>query len=109
MKYGYAEQVKLLKALADETRLRIIDLLSCGEMCACQLLVNFNITQPTLSYHMKILCDSGIVNGRRNGAWMYYRNNGAVIENISNYLSEIKSNKEKCINKCDDDLNCKCN
>ena len=82
MKYSYAEYVLIFKAFADETRLKIIDLLSYGEMCACQLLENFNITQPTLSYHMKILCDSGIVNGRRDAAWKNYCNNSAIIENI---------------------------
>jgi len=106
MKYSYAEYVSVFKAMADQTRLNIVDLLSCGEMCACQLLDNFKITQPTLSYHMRILCDSGIINGRRNGAWMYYSINGAVIETISEFLSEINSNKDKCISKSDD--NCKC-
>ena len=107
MKYSYAEYVSLFKAIADQTRLNIVDLLSCGEMCACQLLDNFKITQPTLSYHMRILCDSGIINGRRDGAWMYYSINGAVIETISEFLSEIKSNKDKCISMSNDP--CKCN
>ena len=107
MKYSYAEYVLLFKAIADQTRLKIVDLLSCGEMCACQLLDNFKFTQPTLSYHMKILCESGIVNGRREGAWMYYCINSAVIENISEFLSEIKSNKDRCISKCNDNCNCK--
>jgi ArsR family transcriptional regulator len=107
MKYNYAEYVSLFKAIADQTRLKIVVLLSCGEMCACQLLDNFNVTQPTLSYHMRILCDSGIVNGRRNGAWMYYSINDAVIETISEFLSEIKSSKDKCMSKCDDNCTCK--
>lgn len=101
MKYSYAEYVPLFKAFADETRLKIVFLLTCGEMCACKLLENFNVTQPTLSYHMKILCDSGIVKGRRNGAWMYYSNNDDVIENISELLSELRSNKDKCMSKYD--------
>lgn len=109
MKYSYAEYVLLFKALADETRLKIIDLLSCSEMCACHLLENFNITQPTLSYHMKILCDSGIVNGRRDGAWMHYSNNSAIIENISEFISVIKSNKDKGLSEYDDNSDCKCN
>lgn len=106
MKYSYAEYVSLFKAISDQTRLKIVDLLSCGEMCACQLLDNFSITQPTLSYHMRILCESGIVNGRRDGAWMYYSINGAVIEAISDFLIEIKSNKEQCNSKSDDHCNC---
>ena len=106
MKYNYAEYVLLFKAISDQTRLKIVDLLSCGEMCACQILDNFNITQPTLSYHMKILCESGIVNGRRDGAWMYYSINGGAIENISEFLYEIKSNKDQCISKSDEKCNC---
>jgi len=107
MKYSYPEYVSLFKAIADQTRLNIVDLLSCGEMCACQLLDNFKITQPTLSYHMRILCNSGIVNGRRDGAWMYYSINGAVIETISEFITEIKSKKEKSIYKPFDNCNCK--
>lgn len=107
MKYSYAEYVSLFKAIADQTRLNIVDLLSCGEMCGCQLLDHFKITQPTLSYHMRILCDSGIINGRRDGAWMYYSINGDVIETISEFLAEIKSNKDKCISNSNDTCQCK--
>lgn len=106
MKHGYAEYVLLFKAISDQTRLKIVDLLSCGEMCACQLLDNFSITQPTLSYHMRILSESGIVNGRRDGAWMYYSINGVVIEAISDFLIEIKSNKEQVTRKSTDKCNC---
>lgn len=98
MKYTYLEYIQIFKALADETRLRIVELLSEGERCACQLLENFNITQPTLSYHMKILCKSGIVVGRREGAWMYYQNNGKVIEEVARFLSEIEPEAAKTIN-----------
>lgn len=107
MKYSYAEYVSLFKAIADQTRLNIVDLLACGEMCACQLLDNFKITQPTLSYHMRILCDSGIVKGRRDGAWMYYSINDVAIENLSEFLFEIKLNKDKSNCKSDDPCNCK--
>jgi ArsR family transcriptional regulator len=89
MNFSYPEYVQLFKALADETRLKIIELLSNGEMCACELLQNFKITQPTLSYHMKILCDSGIVQGRREGAWMYYRKESNLFGDISRFLEEI--------------------
>lgn len=91
MNYTHIEHVQLFKALADETRLKIIELLSNGEMCACELLENFKITQPTLSYHMKLLCDSGLVKGRREGAWMYYSNNSLTLADISDYLAAITS------------------
>ncbi|NMA61292.1 MAG: winged helix-turn-helix transcriptional regulator [Firmicutes bacterium] len=72
MKTDFAKYVVLLKALADETRLRIFDMLNEGELCACDILDEFTITQPTLSYHMKILSESGLVHSRRDGVWMKY-------------------------------------
>ena len=62
----------IFKAFCDENRIRILLLLQGGEKCACRLLEEMNITQPTLSHHMKILCDSGIVVGRKEGKWMHY-------------------------------------
>ena len=72
MNQSYAEYVPILKAVSDETRLKIIDMLSCGEMCACDILEEFSISQSTLSYHMRILAESGLVNAIRDGAWMRY-------------------------------------
>ena len=63
----------LFKAFCDENRIRILYLLRGGEKCACKLLEEMSISQPTLSHHMKILCDSGIVVGRKEGKWMHYR------------------------------------
>ena len=62
----------VFKAFCDENRIRIIKMLRSGEKCACKLLEELNVTQPTLSHHMKILCDSGIVVGRKEGKWMHY-------------------------------------
>lgn len=62
----------IFKAFCDENRIRILQLLSTGEKCACKLLEEINVTQPTLSHHMKILCDSGIVIGRKEGKWTHY-------------------------------------
>ena len=62
----------IFKALCDENRIRILKLLRTGEKCGCRLLEELNVTQPTLSHHMKILCDSGIVVGRKEGKWMHY-------------------------------------
>ena len=64
--------VVIFKAFCDENRIRILQLLLHGEKCACKLLEEMNTTQPTLSHHMKILCDSGIVVGRKDGKWMHY-------------------------------------
>ena len=62
----------IFKALGDENRIRILKLLNGGEKCACKLLEELNISQSTLSHHMKILCDAEIVTGRKDGKWMYY-------------------------------------
>lgn len=69
---GYKDDVKLIKALADENRLAILEMLQKEEKCACYILEELDITQPTLSHHMKILCDSGLVDSRKDGKWMHY-------------------------------------
>ena len=68
----YVENAKVFKAFCDENRLRILELLRSGEKCACVLLDDLHITQSTLSHHMKILCDAGVVNGRKEGKWVHY-------------------------------------
>ena len=69
----YSADAKVFKAFCDENRLQILELLRSGEKCACVLLENLHISQSTLSYHMKILCDSGVVVGRTEGKWTHYR------------------------------------
>lgn len=67
-----AADAKVFKAFCDENRLQILGLLRTGEKCACVLLSQLQISQSTLSYHMKILCESGIVVGRTEGKWTHY-------------------------------------
>lgn len=69
---SYREDVKKFKALADENRLQILELLLEGEKCACVLLDELHIAQSTLSHHMKILVDAGLVDYRKEGKWMHY-------------------------------------
>ena len=66
------EMATFFKTLDDENRIRILEVLHSGEKCACKLLEELNICQSTLSHHMKILCDAGLVTGRKEGKWMYY-------------------------------------
>lgn len=75
----------IFKAFCDENRVKILKLLCTGEKCACKILEDLNITQPTLSHHMKILCDSEIVVGRKEGKWMYY----SISESGANRAKEI--------------------
>ena len=84
----------ILKAFCDENRIRILNLLSTGEKCACKLLEELNITQPTLSHHMKILCDSGIVVGRKEGKWTHYSISDKGVEKAKKYLDVITRTDE---------------
>lgn len=99
MEKNYIKNVQYLKALADVTRLQIIDMLRDGELCACVILENFNITQPTLSYHMKILTEYGLVNARREGAWMKYTVNMDSINEIKTMFCDYKVKEE--VNYCE--------
>ncbi len=81
----------IFKALADETRLSIVKLLTHGDQCGCKILENFNFTQPTLSYHMKILCDSGLVQGQRDGTWIRYSLDKTVLKSVQSLFSEFST------------------
>ena len=80
----------MFKAFCDENRLQILSILQSGEKCACKLLDVMQITQPTLSHHMKILCDAGVVNGRKEGKWMYYSISEEGLDVVINILGELK-------------------
>lgn len=97
MSQDYAGKVPAFKALSDETRLKILDMLSCGEMCAGDILSYLSITQPTLSYHMKILVECGLVSAARDGSWMRYRLDKATAEDVLAFLGQITSDQDNCI------------
>lgn len=79
----------IFKAFCDVNRICILQLLGDGERCACHLLDELMITQPTLSHHMKILCDSGIVEGRKEGKWMYYSISEEGVELAREYFDRL--------------------
>ena len=79
----------VFKAFCDENRIRILKLLCGGEKCACKLLAELNISQSTLSHHMKILCDSGIVTGRKEGTWMHYSISPEGAQAAKDLLTEL--------------------
>lgn len=72
METKFEKNAKVFKALSDSNRLMIFEILQNGEKCACKILEALKISQPTLSHHLKILCDSGLVKFRREGKWMHY-------------------------------------
>lgn len=93
MVQNYNYNANVFKALCDENRLMILEMLQSGEKCACKLLEELNIAQSTLSHHMKILCDSGIVIGRRDGKWTYYSINQQGVVDTKKLLEEITTVK----------------
>lgn len=86
---NHAADAKVFKAFCDVNRLQILELLRSGEKCACVLLEDLQISQSTLSYHMKILCDSGIVVGRTEGKWTHYAISDQGSEKAKQLLAEL--------------------
>lgn len=82
---NHLDNARIFKAFCDENRLMILEMLQSGEKCACVLLEKLEISQPTLSHHMKILCDSGIVSPRKEGKWTHY----SISESGSDYALEL--------------------
>lgn len=91
----YKENAKIFKAFCDENRLRILESLKTGSKCACILLESLDISQSTLSHHMKILVESGIVETEKDGKWTYYSisNQGSII--AKQLLEDITSVNEQ--------------
>ncbi len=91
----------MFKALADENRVRILYLLSEREMSASDLLEEMDIVQSTLSHHMKILCESGMVSAEMEGKWTYYTVNREVVEEASSLLADLSRNARGAITRQD--------
>ena len=81
---------EICRALSDENRLKIIELLTDGELCGCRILEKLDITQPTLSHHIKILCECALVNARRNGKWMHYSINCETFSEFKQYFDVME-------------------
>ena len=95
MERDYPSEAKIFKAFCDEKRLRILDLLQDGEKCVCALIEETGLPQSTLSYHMKILCESGVVAGRQEGKWTHYRINRQGILSATEILKTFAIQKTK--------------
>lgn len=104
MATDHKDTAKVFKAFCDENRLQILELLRSGEKCACKLLDELHIGQSTLSHHMKILCDSGIVQGRKDGKWVHYSIDAAGAERAKQLLNSQVSVSVVCA----EDEECRC-
>ena len=90
----YEREARVLKAFCDENRLMILEILQNGEACACTLLDTLNISQSTLSHHMKILCESGVVISRKEGKWTYYDISSNGCNEAVMYIQKLTTKKE---------------
>lgn len=91
MESQYMKLAKAFKALSDPKRVKIVDMLSCGEMCGCVLLKCFEITQPTLAHDMKVLSEAGIVTSRREGKKTYYSLDRKALERMNKRVRDMLS------------------
>jgi len=100
MNEKHTEYALMFKALSDSNRLLIVDYLVDGELCACKILDNLKITQSTLSYHMKTLCESNMVNARKDGKWMHYSLNKEKIKELKEVLEVFAKEKTNHSSAC---------
>lgn len=94
------KNARVFKAFCDPNRLTILEQLQSGEKCACELLEHLQIGQPTLSHHMRILCDAEIVTGRKEGKWMHYSFNPAGVDRAKQLLDRITTWTDAAAKDC---------
>ena len=88
---------EIFKVLSDENRLKIVKELAKEILCACQLLDGLGISQPTLSHHMKILTDAGLVQPRKQKTQVYYDLNKEQVSCLCGFIREISCSKNNCV------------
>ena len=103
MAFKHDEGIKIFKALADDNRLEILELLISGEKCGCELLEAPNIGHSTLSHHMRILCEAGLVDACKEGKWMHYSlsaEGSAQVRSLTERYT-LSPDKARRYKKCD--------
>ena len=85
-----SQAARLFHALSDETRLQVVEMLSSGERCVCELQDRVGAAQSRLSFHLKVLRDAGLVNDRKQGRWVYYSLRPDVLDDLSALLLDLK-------------------
>ena len=88
---GVETKPELLKALAEPRRWRIVELLSCEELCVCHLAEQIGIPQPLVSHHLKVLREAGLVESEKHRQWTYYRLRREPLEALAASITEITS------------------
>lgn len=93
----YESYAKVMQALSDPKRVKIVDMLSCGELCACDILEQFDFTQPTLSHHMKVLLNADLITVEKRGTWHHYSLNETKVNQLVTDTIQITSEKNNFI------------
>ena len=101
------EMIEVYKALSDETRLTILNLLKNGELCSCAILEKLQCSQSTLSHHIKLLKNANLVNCRKDGKWVHLSLNQNTLNLASDYLKAIQFNDKQ--NECNEVICGACN
>ena len=106
MAFKHNDGIKVFKALADDNRLEIMEILMSGAKCGSELLDALKIGQSTLSHHMRILCEAGLVDACKEGKWMHYSLSaeGSAQARMLMERYTLAPEKARCYKKCD---NCK--
>lgn len=90
----------ICKALSDANRLQIVQLLTEGEQCTCHLLEHFQITQPTLTHHMRVLSECELLQSRKEGRWTFYSLNCGTLTSFRNFIAELNCDKNSGRKDC---------
>ena len=95
-KINSAQFVGIMESLSDPIRINILELMMNGEICVCDIVKVTGLSQSKISYHIKILKDSGLISDRQEGRWVYYKLDLEVLSDIQNWMSNlIQSSKNK--------------
>ena len=90
----------LLKALSDPLRLQVLDQLSTGERCVCDLTSSLALSQSRLSFHLKVMKEAGLLSDRQSGRWVYYRIRPQALDALQNWLKELTRSCETPASSC---------
>lgn len=90
----------LLKALADPWRLQVIEALAGGERCVCDLTAELELAQSKLSFHLRVLKEAGLIEGRQQGRWMYYQLRPEAIEALQRWLGALAGHCRRPAQPC---------
>jgi len=96
MHSDYRKTAHIFKALADENRLKILDMLAAGSLCSCRMVPKLDISQPTLSHHLKVLHQAGLIDYQKCGKQINYRIRHEAMDIIQQFLNNVQNDNGRC-------------